>query len=94
MGSTDYIKNDMDDPGYLGKFCVGGLDHFGYIFFVYPMFQPIIDIMTQKISAYDPWGLPTTSKMSWMTLGTLVSFVWVGLITIGLFSWFTLYFRQ
>merc|ERR1711942_551367 len=41
-----------------------------------------------KFSAYDPWGLPPTSRMSWMTLGTWVSFGWVGMITIGLFSLF------
>ena len=48
MGSTQYIKNIRDDPGYLGKFWVGGPDHYRYIFFVYPISQPIIDIMTQN----------------------------------------------
>ena len=26
-----------------------------------------------KLSAYNPWGVPSTSRMSWMTLGTWVS---------------------
>ena len=47
-----------------------------------------------KLSLYDPWGVPTTSRMSWMTLGTWVSFGWVGMITIGLFSLFSLYHSQ
>ena len=47
-----------------------------------------------KLSGYDPWGLPTTLRMTWMTLGTWVSFGWVGMITIGLFSLFILYLSQ
>ena len=47
-----------------------------------------------KLSRYDPWGLPTKSRMSWMTLGTWVSFGWVGMITIGLFSLFSVYLSQ
>ena len=46
MGSTHYIKITMDDPGYLSKFWVGGHDHYGSIFFVYPISQPIIEILT------------------------------------------------
>merc|ERR1711888_36751 len=42
-----------------------------------------------KFSEYDPSGLPITSRTSWLTLGTWVSFGWVGMITIGLFSLFT-----
>ena len=42
------LKNVMDDPGYLGKFWVGEPDHFRSIFFVYPIYQPIIEILTQK----------------------------------------------
>ena len=47
-----------------------------------------------KLSEYDPWGLPTTSSMSWMTLGTWVRFGWVVMITVGLFSLFSLYLTQ
>ena len=47
-----------------------------------------------KFSGYDPWGLPSTSRTSWLTLGTWVSFGWVGMITIGLFSLFSLYLSQ
>ena len=46
MGSTHYIKNVMDDPWYLGKFWVGGPDHYRSIFFVYRIYQPIIEIFT------------------------------------------------
>ena len=38
----------MDDPWYLGKFCVGGHDHYRSIFFVLPISQPIIEILTQN----------------------------------------------
>ena len=39
-----------------------------------------------KYSGYDPClGLPTQSRMPWMTLSTWVSLGWVGMITIGLF---------
>ena len=48
MGSTHYIKNVMDDPGYLGKFWVGGPDHYRSIFFVLPLSWPIIEILTQN----------------------------------------------
>ena len=47
-----------------------------------------------KLSGYDPWGLSTTSRTSWMTHGTWVSFRWVGMITIGVFSLFSLYLSQ
>ena len=43
-----------------------------------------MDIYT-KLSSYDRWGVPTTSRTSWMTLGTLVKLEWVGMITKGLF---------
>ena len=43
-----------------------------------------MDIDTE-LSAYDRWGIPTTSRTSWMTLGTLVKLEWVGMITKGLF---------
>ena len=43
----------------LGKFLVGGNDHFRSIFFVDPIYQPIIDIDT-KLSGYDPLVLPST----------------------------------
>ena len=36
----------MDDPRYLGKFWVGGHDHYRSIFFVYHIAQPIIEILT------------------------------------------------
>ena len=47
-----------------------------------------------KLSAYDPWGVPSTSGPSWMTLGTWVSFGWVGQITLGLFSLYNLYLSK
>ena len=40
------------------------------------------------LSGYDPWGLPSTSRVSWMTLGTWVSFWWVGRIITGLYFCF------
>ena len=51
----------MDDPGYLGKFWVGGHDHYRSIFFVKPISQPIIEILTKKLSGYDAWDLPNKS---------------------------------
>ena len=50
----------MDDLGYLGKFWVAYIS----------ANNRVIDT---KPSAYDPWGLPTTSRIIWMTLST-----WVG----------------
>ena len=44
-GLPPNIKNVMDDPGYLGKFWVGGLDHYRSIFFVNPISQPIIEMI-------------------------------------------------
>ena len=41
LGSTHYIKNVMDVPGYLGKFLVGGHDQYRSIFFVYSIFRGI-----------------------------------------------------
>ena len=38
----------MDDHGYLGKFWVGGPDHYRSIFFVLPLSWPIIEILTQN----------------------------------------------
>ena len=32
LGSIQYIKIVMDDPGYLGKYWVCGLDHYRSIF--------------------------------------------------------------
>ena len=84
----------MDDHGYLGKFWVGGPDHYRYVFLCLPYISANNRYNDTKLSAYDPWGLPSTSGPSWMTLGTWVSFQWVDLITIGLFSWFTLYLSQ
>ena len=48
MESTHYIKNPMDDPWYMGKFWVGGHDHYRSIFFVFPISQPIIEILTHN----------------------------------------------
>ena len=45
VGSTHYIKNVMDDPGYSGDFWVGGHDHYRSIFFVFPISQPIIEMI-------------------------------------------------
>ena len=76
----------MDDPWYLGKFWVGGHDHYRSIFFFLAYILANNRYIDIKLSAYNPWGLSTTSRMSWMTLGTWVSFGWVGMITTGLFS--------
>ena len=46
LGAYPLHYNVMADPGYLGKFWVGEHDHSRYIFFVLPISQPIIDIMT------------------------------------------------
>ena len=48
MESTQYIKSVIDDPGYFGKFLVGWYDHYRSIFFVYPISQPTIEILTQS----------------------------------------------
>ena len=38
----------MDDPGYSGKFLVDGHDPYRSIFFVQPICQLIIEILTQN----------------------------------------------
>ena len=40
----------MDDPGYLGEFWVGGHDHYRSIFFVFPISQPIIEMILEVYS--------------------------------------------
>ena len=48
-GLTTTLKMSyVDDPVYFGKFWVGGRDHYKSIFFVEPISQPVIEILTQN----------------------------------------------
>ena len=46
LGVYPLHQEFMDDPGYLGKFWVGGHDHCRSIFFILPISRPIIEILT------------------------------------------------
>ena len=64
--------------GWVGQITLG-------LFFCLPYISANNRDIDTKLSAYDPWGLPTTPRTSLMTRGTRVSYGWLSMITKGLF---------
>ena len=75
LGVYTHHEECHGSPWVVGKVFFGGDGHGQYMFFSLCLAYISAnnrDIDT-KLSANDPWGLPTKSRMSWMTLVTLVS---------------------
>ena len=52
----------MDDPGYLGKFWVGGHDHYRFFFLRLAYILGNNKDIDTKLSGYDPCGISSTSN--------------------------------
>ena len=77
-------------PWYLGKFWVGGNNHYRSILLVNPISQKIIEILTNKFEDIILGVYPPHQQCH----GYLGNFFLGGQITICLFSLITLYLRK